>query len=51
MTKWNDIPFDTTAPAEEKADNFDRQYEENKSSGDAKAEQDPYRRPNPTGGK
>jgi hypothetical protein len=51
MTKWNDIPFSTDNTPEDKAKEFDLQYEENKASGDVKAEQDPYRRPNPTGGK
>lgn len=30
MTKWNDIPWDKDASPEEKADQFDRQFEENK---------------------
>jgi hypothetical protein len=36
---------------QQKADDFDRQYEENRANGAARQEQDPYRRPNPTGGK
>lgn len=50
MTKWNDIPFYENTPAEEKFDQFERQWEENQAAGQAKAEQDPYNRPHPTGG-
>ena len=30
MVKWNDIPWDENASPEEKADQFRRQWEENK---------------------
>lgn len=30
MVKWNDIPFNRDDTPEQKAENFDRQYEENK---------------------
>lgn len=30
MTKWNDIPFNPDDTPEQKAENFDRQYEENR---------------------
>ncbi len=43
MTKWNDIPFDENAPGEEKASEFDRQYEENKKAGDEAEEAGKYR--------
>lgn len=49
MTKWNDIPLDPSTPKEEIADQFEKQWAENKAEGDKKAEQDPWRRPNPTG--
>ncbi len=50
MTKWNEIPLHPDTPKEEIAAQFDAQYAENKAAGDIKQEQDPYRRPNPTGG-
>lgn len=46
---WNELEFNTNDTPQSKADNFDAQYAENKDSGDARAEQDPYRRPNPSG--
>lgn len=30
MTTWNDIPFDENATPQEKADEFDAQYSENR---------------------
>jgi hypothetical protein len=33
---WNDIPFDENASPEVKADEFDRQFEENRENGEAK---------------
>lgn len=45
---WNEIPFQPNDTPQHKADDFDAQYAENKDSGDARAEQDPYRRPNPS---
>lgn len=51
MPTWNEIPLSPETPKEELADQFDKQYAENKAAGDAKQEQDPYRRPNPTGGR
>lgn len=43
MTTWDDIPFNSNAKPEQKADEFDRQYEENKSNGDAKEASGEYR--------
>lgn len=51
MSFWNKMPFFEDTPPEQKADEFDRQYEENKTAGEAKQEQDPYHRPHPSGGK
>jgi len=48
VTKWNDIPLDPSTPKEEIADQFDKQYAENKASGEEKQAEDPYRRPQPT---
>lgn len=43
MTKWNDIPFDEAGLPEEKASEFDRQYEENKKAGDEAESAGKYR--------
>ena len=45
MPKWNEIP---NATPEQKADEFDRQFEENKNSGNAKEDKGQYR-PEPNG--
>lgn len=47
MTTWNEIPFDSNAKPEQKAEEFDRQYAENKSNGDAKEASNPRNRPEP----
>lgn len=49
MTSWNEIPLHPDTPKEEIADQFDKQFAENQAAGQAKAEQDPYNRPHPTG--
>lgn len=41
---WEDIPYNQNASPEIKADNFDRQYDENKANGDAKEASGAYRR-------
>lgn len=41
--KWNDIPFDENGLPEEKAEEFDRQYEENKKAGDEAESSGKYR--------
>lgn len=43
MTTWNEIPFNSGAEPEVKADEFDRQYAENQQSGNAKEEAGSYR--------
>ncbi len=48
MTSWNEIPYNTNTPAEEKAEQFDRQYAENQANGDAKEASNTYR-PEPNG--
>ncbi len=40
---WNDIPYNPQADAAQKADEFDRQYAENKDNGDAKEQAGTYR--------
>ena len=45
MSKWNEIPLSEDTPAEEKAEQFDRQYEENRR--DAKPDNsNPYSKEN-----
>lgn len=40
---WNDIPFDEHADAKTKADEFDRQYAENKAEGERKEREGEWR--------
>lgn len=40
---WNDIPFNSNASKEQKADEFERQYEENRASGQAKEDNGEHR--------
>jgi hypothetical protein len=39
---------DEAAEAQQKAEEFDKQFEQSKAAGDARAKQDPYRRPQPS---
>lgn len=47
-TSWNEIPYNESSTPQQKADEFDRQYAENKSNGDAKEASNTYR-PEPNG--
>lgn len=47
-TSWNDIPFNKDDTPEQKADNFDRQYTENREAGSDK-EYSGQTRPEPEG--
>lgn len=47
MTSWNEIPYDPSTPDNEKGEQFDRQYAENKANGDAKEASNPRNRPEP----
>ncbi len=42
MTTWNDIPYNPQTD-QQRADEFDRQYAENKANGDAKEASGEYR--------
>lgn len=47
MAKWNEIPFNNDADPETKADEFDRQFAENKADSEAKGDNsNPYTREN-----
>jgi hypothetical protein len=48
MSKWNEIPTSSSATPQQKADEFDRQFEENKNAGNDKEESGKYR-PEPNG--
>lgn len=43
MTTWNDIPFNPDSSPEQKAEEFDRQYEENRAEGERKEENGEWR--------
>jgi len=45
VTKWNDIPFNKDDSPEDKADNFDRQYDEN-GGNDEPEDNNPYSKEN-----
>ena len=40
---WNEIPTTPNATPEQKAEEFDRQFEENKNAGDTKEKNGEYR--------
>lgn len=45
---WNNVPFNPYVEADQKASEFDKQYEQNRDSGNAKEEAGQYR-PEPEG--
>lgn len=45
---WNTEPTSPYVDPQQKASEFDAQYEQNHDAGKQRAEQDPYRRPQPT---
>lgn len=42
MTSWNEIPYDSSAPAEVKAQEFDLQYAENQAAAEVKNAETPW---------
>lgn len=45
MAKWNDIPLSENTPAEELADQFEKQWEENGGNGEPE-DNNPYSKEN-----
>ncbi len=45
---WNTEPTNPYAEPKARAEEFEEQWAQNKAAGEAKQDQDPYRRPQPT---
>lgn len=46
MTKWNEIPFNEECSPEEKAEQFERQWDENGGNDDTPDKSNPYSKEN-----